>query len=438
MVTRIKHNHSTTNSGFAGILQKYGLIINGVMLLGAGIAFVIMLVALKDMEDKQRKDIDSLITSIYTTSEDSIYTGQIDNMFKFVPLVSKMSNVQYVAYYSEKKAEPLLQDGSKADLTEALLSFFEDEIKGVEKKKYIYFRKIYGNELGLGKNNRTMLSVVFSRDTFIAKKNIILYSACGIGLILMLLMMVVRLLQRTQKQLAESERIKSDMISAITHDANNNLFVIKGQSENLKIQIERKFDVEKMLKRADIIRSNVEPLEKMLSDLDMHEKLMQGKVAILSKLFDITDVIALEIENAHDGLREKQQSIQCEMSGDKSVVWADEIRMRQVLNNLLNNAMKYSPEQTIIYVSTTCVPAGVKVRIQDQGPGIPEKQWAELFKPFKRLAATKDSVKGTGLGLFHAKLLLELMDGEIGIEASAVGKGTTFYFVLPYAKKDMV
>jgi CheY-like chemotaxis protein/anti-sigma regulatory factor (Ser/Thr protein kinase) len=111
-------------------------------------------------------------------------------------------------------------------------------------------------------------------------------------------------------------------------------------------------------------------------------------------------------------------------------VQADRTRVKQVLINLLSNAIKYNREQGMVEVQcATGTPGRLRIRIEDTGAGLSTEQVARLFQPFNRLGQEAGGEEGTGIGLVVAKKLVELMDGEIGVE-STVGVGSVFWFEL--------
>jgi PAS domain S-box-containing protein len=112
-------------------------------------------------------------------------------------------------------------------------------------------------------------------------------------------------------------------------------------------------------------------------------------------------------------------------------VMADRQRLKQVLLNLLGNAVKYNYDGGSVIITSEQTPANKwRISITDTGPGISQENLARLFVPFERLNADQPNIEGTGLGLVLAKRLVEMMQGQLGVE-SVVGRGSTFWVELP-------
>lgn len=112
------------------------------------------------------------------------------------------------------------------------------------------------------------------------------------------------------------------------------------------------------------------------------------------------------------------------------VVKADNQRLKQVLLNLVNNAIKYNREGGSVHLSYHIEKQQVQIAITDRGRGIPVEKLHRLFQPFERLGADQGDIEGTGLGLALSKQLVEAMGGVIGVESN-VGEGSTFWISLP-------
>jgi len=113
-------------------------------------------------------------------------------------------------------------------------------------------------------------------------------------------------------------------------------------------------------------------------------------------------------------------------------VMADELRLRQVLLNLVSNALKYSSPQSDIDITASMKNGNVNVSIRDRGQGVPPKDQARLFKRFVRLERDMNSpIRGAGLGLYISKRLIEAMGGRIWVESTGkAGEGSIFTFTL--------
>jgi signal transduction histidine kinase len=108
---------------------------------------------------------------------------------------------------------------------------------------------------------------------------------------------------------------------------------------------------------------------------------------------------------------------------------ADRIRLKQVLINLLNNAIKYNKKNGKVEVSCTASIERIRISIKDCGEGLPADKLVQLFQPFNRLGHEHSATEGTGIGLVFSKKLIELMNGIIGVE-SIVGVGSDFWIEL--------
>ncbi|MCK5661408.1 MAG: ATP-binding protein, partial [Methanosarcinales archaeon] len=130
-------------------------------------------------------------------------------------------------------------------------------------------------------------------------------------------------------------------------------------------------------------------------------------------------------------LKEKGQEIIIEIADDVADVYVDEMRLKQVMLNIVNNAIKFTPDNKKIVIKADNVDEMVKISVIDSGIGIKEDDIGKLFKKFVQIDQSNSrSFGGTGLGLTIAKELVELMGGRIDVE-SEYGKGSTFSIYLP-------
>jgi signal transduction histidine kinase len=171
-------------------------------------------------------------------------------------------------------------------------------------------------------------------------------------------------------------------------------------------------------------------------------------VDLLNRVLDTTKIVSelpqpkYEAVRIHQIVQEElvalsplQAYTMCLQVSEEIMVWADPQLLRQVLRNLLSNIFKYVPKQTEICIETTqSVPSSpVCLMVQDAGPGIPAEELPLLFQKFVRLKRDlAGTTRGTGLGLYICKQLVEAMGGRIWVESSGrAGEGSRFYFTLP-------
>jgi signal transduction histidine kinase len=177
------------------------------------------------------------------------------------------------------------------------------------------------------------------------------------------------------------------------------------------------------------IKTSVRNLVELLDDFLSLEKLQQGKVDTEKETFDL-EVFLLELFNDLDGIRKVDQVIEHSYTGEHSV-FLNKKTLRNIMLNLLSNALKYSQKNVIVHTHVS--PNEITIRVEDHGIGIPKDQQQNLFKKFFR-AANTGNIQGTGLGLSIVKHYAELLSASIGL-VSEENKGTTFTLVIPREAK---
>lgn len=234
--------------------------------------------------------------------------------------------------------------------------------------------------------------------------------------------------QNALKKEQELNELKSRFISMASHEFRTPLsailtstILIGKQNDSGKEQIRTKYLAQ--------IERNVTNLTIILNDFLSLSKLDEGKVVPSPERFDLISTIKLLIkETTFAGLKNKQ-TINLRHSDDELFVNLDEKLLGHILNNLLSNASKYSPEGAKIDFKISQREEKVLFEITDRGIGIPKEEQQHLFGRFFR-AKNAANIEGTGLGLNIVKQYIELMDGSIGFK-SEINKGTTFWVLFP-------
>lgn len=237
--------------------------------------------------------------------------------------------------------------------------------------------------------------------------------------------------ERSVREALEKERelnaLKSRFVSMASHEFRTPLSTIMSSADLIDRYTEgpEKERVEKHVKR---IRVKVRELTAMLNDFLSLEKLEQGKVMVHATSFDVVHLCIDMIEEIRL-LCKPGQEIAYEHQSDERSVTLDQQMVANVLSNLLNNAVKYSPEHSAIELSSALEGGRLRIAVSDRGMGIPLEDQQHLFERFFR-ASNVVTIQGTGLGLSIVKRHLDLMGGSISFTSSPEN-GTTFIVDLP-------
>lgn len=239
-------------------------------------------------------------------------------------------------------------------------------------------------------------------------------------------------LKKEVDQRREAERVKDELVATVSHELRTPLAGIRGFAELLA---SREFPTERRQQMLGVILKESIQLTELIDDLLDVQKLAVGKLSYYYE--DGVDVLAL-VGQAVDGAaaQTSQHEIKVDARESPPAIRADPKRIRQVLNNLLSNAIRYSPGGGRITVSVSRCEGCVEIAVADEGIGIPAKLIDKLFTKFYRVDNTATrSINGTGLGLALIKSIVEDHGGDVGVE-SVEGEGSVFSFRLPIKPAD--
>jgi signal transduction histidine kinase/putative methionine-R-sulfoxide reductase with GAF domain len=235
---------------------------------------------------------------------------------------------------------------------------------------------------------------------------------------------------------------KSDFVSFVAHELKNPMTSVKGYTELISAgavgpvtEIQANF--------LSTIRHNIERMNTLVSDLNDMSKIEVGRLRLDFKSFTLKEVIDSVIRSTRKQIEEKQQTLVLNIPEDLAPVWADRMRVEQVMVNLVSNAHKYTPASGTVEVAAEhCAnqwdPSGaanvIHIWVKDNGIGISEEDQKKIFQKFFRSEDQKTrEVPGTGLGLNITRSLVEMQGGRIWFE-SEFRKGTTFHFTVPVSE----
>lgn len=234
------------------------------------------------------------------------------------------------------------------------------------------------------------------------------------------------------QEIAESaNKAKSEFLSSMSHELRTPLNAILGFGQLLKN--DGKHPISEAQQRAvkHILNSGSHLLTLIDEVLDL-AKIEAGQERLSIEQTEISDVIASSLSLVQTTADQHQINIKNEIKIEHSTVLADYTRLKQVIVNLLTNAIKYNTEGGSVTLSAEQLEGVIRLKIADTGPGISPDRFEELFQPFSRLGAETTEIEGTGIGLTLSKKLIELMDGTIGVD-STIGEGSVFWLDLPMA-----
>jgi len=232
------------------------------------------------------------------------------------------------------------------------------------------------------------------------------------------------------RQLEAASRHKSEFLANMSHELRTPLNAIIGFSEVLLDPSLVVPDAEHRQFVEDILASGKHLLALINDILDL-SKVEAGRMELHCAPFNLP----LTIESAAGLVRERASrhgiTLQLAVDGTLGEVVADERKVRQILLNLLANAVKFTPDGGRVAVTAVPVAAGVEIAVSDTGIGIAPEDQAAVFEEFRQVGGPPGQKReGTGLGLALAKRFVELHGGTIGVQ-SALGQGSTFTFTLP-------
>lgn len=233
-------------------------------------------------------------------------------------------------------------------------------------------------------------------------------------------------------QLAERNRElqhKNEFLSIAVHDMKNPLAAIQGFSDMIR-RVE--LPNEKVKNFANNIFSTCQQMFELIKSILDVNTIESGKIArSLSKL-DILPVLQWQVHSYKQQADTKGISLHFQyIDNKKYYAMVDETLIRQVYDNLISNAIKYSPHDKNIHIRLSQDDKLIRCEIQDEGPGLNDENQQKLFNPFTRLKPKPTGGEhSTGLGLFIVKKLVEAMDGKVWCE-TVLGQGATFIVVFP-------
>ncbi len=235
-----------------------------------------------------------------------------------------------------------------------------------------------------------------------------------------------------QKELA---RMKSRLISMASHEFRTPLTTIKANAEMLEIWAERLPEKggEKAQKYFGRLNREIERLSNIMTDILIMGRLDSGKIKVKPRSIDLYSYI-LEYIDRHHASRNDGRELQVKLKGAPKFMAIDPEIFDHILNNLVNNAFKYSPNKADPLITLNYSTDNLKLSVEDHGIGIPEEDLDKIFSSFFRSENTK-GIEGSGMGLAVVKQMADMHGFEMKV-FSALNQGTEFVLEIPYKEND--
>jgi signal transduction histidine kinase len=225
----------------------------------------------------------------------------------------------------------------------------------------------------------------------------------------------------------EALRVKDQFLSIVSHELRTPLTTIKGYSQMLRRKITDDPTSQRFATNIDV---QVSRLSRLVDDLLDVTRFSRGQFELKRQHVDLRPLV--EDVVARFRIVAPTHSFALNLDHGSFEGFWDRDRLEQVMNNLIGNAIKYSPPGSTVTVSTRHTDSELIVAVYDEGVGIPEAEQERLFERFFRGSAEGGSVSGMGLGLYVSQRIVDAHGGEVGVR-SALNEGSEFYFSLPLA-----
>lgn len=225
------------------------------------------------------------------------------------------------------------------------------------------------------------------------------------------------------------EAVRKDFVANVSHELRTPLSVIKGYVETL-VDEHQTIPIEDRERFLRTIQRHTERLNSLLDDLLVLSRLESINPGLRRESTNLADILRSVVEDFRARPAAAEHKIAATFAPMIGPLLIDPLKITQVLENLIDNALKYTPKGSQIEVSANVRDGMIDVSVRDNGPGIPAADLPHIFERFYRVDKGRSREKGgTGLGLSIVKHIVQLHGGQVRVE-STLGQGTTFYFSL--------
>jgi two-component system phosphate regulon sensor histidine kinase PhoR len=231
--------------------------------------------------------------------------------------------------------------------------------------------------------------------------------------------------------LKAADQMRRDFVANVSHELRTPLTAIKGYTEAL---IDDPDDEEARQKFLDIIHRHAIRMERLVKDLLRLARLDAGQETVELAPCDVQAIAAAIAADFEATVRDKRQFVSITVPPEARTLVSDPAKLHDILRNLIENAVNYTPDDGLIELSTRLAADRFEISVSDTGPGLPEQDLTRVFERFYRVDKSRARPGGTGLGLAIVKHLVQVMGGTV-VAANAPQGGAVFTVRLPVQVK---
>src|SRR5438876_1357179 len=239
-------------------------------------------------------------------------------------------------------------------------------------------------------------------------------------------------LQAARAAAEEANQLKDDFIAALSHELRTPLQPILGWTEVLR----RRGKLDDVTTRAmEVVHRNIRQQVRLVDDLLDLSRILHGKFMLRFETFDLREQVRVAIEAIEEGARSKGVRLASTLPGNPVAMVGDAARVQQVVSNVLENALKFTPAGGRVGVRLETRDKRAVIEVDDSGEGIAESDLSIIFEPFRQ---GRQSTRrgGLGIGLDLVRRLTELHNGTVTVASAGLGQGARFRVELPLARSE--
>ncbi len=231
------------------------------------------------------------------------------------------------------------------------------------------------------------------------------------------------------EKLRELDKMKTAFVSQASHDLRTPLAAIKGSLDNLSLGVAGEL-TEKQKRILTRATKSVDRLTALINDILDLSRIESGRTSLERSTLSVRNMVLNAIQENKPAADVKEIQIDSQITEDPCLASIDPAKIERAMNELINNAIKYTPKQGTVEVQLNKNQSNLQFSVKDNGIGIPKDECEKIFERFYRTRSSKEFAKGSGLGLSIVKELVEMHGGSVTVQ-SEEGHGTTFQVLLP-------